>query len=262
MPERRETIQSLWVRGRLSTLERLSIRSFLSHGHPYRLYTYGDVEGVPEGVEVCDAASILDPSRIFVYQTEGVGKGSLSGFSNLFRYTLLAERGGWWADTDIVCLKPFEFDQPTVISASDEGKWGEAANNCVMKAPPGDSVLTYCRDAFDRFDTATLEMAKSGPNLVQEAIREVGSDGLVPADVFCPVSWRHARWLVAPRYHVAWYNVKRRIRGGEVVGGLRTSSSAVHLWTNIWKHEGMDKNASYPRSSLYETLKQRYLPDG
>ena len=246
----------------MPTLERLSIQSFLAHGHPYRLYTYDDVHGVPEGVEVCDASSVVPRSRIFVYQTDGVGKGSLSGFSNLFRYTLLAEHGGWWVDTDVVCLRPFDFESPTVIATSYEGKWGESANNCVMKAPPGDPVVTYCRDAFERFDVATLKMAKSGPHLVQEAIREVGSEALVPSDVFCPVSWRHAEWLVAPRSRVLWYNLKRRVRGGELIASPKADSVAVHLWTNMWKHKGIDKDAAHPPSSLFETLKQRYLPDG
>ena len=257
-----DTIQSLWVRGPLSTLERLSIQSFLAHGHPYRLYVYDEVPNVPDGVEVRDADAVVPRSRIFTYQTEGIGKGSLSGFSNLFRYTLLAREGGWWCDTDVVCLRPFAFDAPSLIASSYERKWGDAANNCVMRAVPGDPVLTYCRDAFERFDVATLKMAKSGPNLVQEAIREVGvGETVVPAHVFCPVSWRHTRFLVAPRSAVAWYNVKRLLRGGERIGGAGPDSFAVHLWTNMWRNAGLDKDASYARSSLFERLKRHYLLD-
>src|SRR5262249_54280435 len=42
--------------------------------------------------------------KVFVYQAEGFGKGSPSAFSNYFRYKLLAEKGGWWIDTDVVRL--------------------------------------------------------------------------------------------------------------------------------------------------------------
>ena len=38
-----EPIQFLWVGPRLSRLEQLSLQSFVSHGHPVHLFTYGPV---------------------------------------------------------------------------------------------------------------------------------------------------------------------------------------------------------------------------
>src|SRR6187549_2184730 len=108
------TVQSLWVGEVLPPLQQLSIRSFLAHGHQYHLYAYGDLQGAPEGAVVIDAATILPAESIFYYQ-HGFGQGSVSAFSNLFRYKLICERGGWWVDTDVVCLKPFEFDVPYVF---------------------------------------------------------------------------------------------------------------------------------------------------
>lgn len=57
-------IQSLWVHGRLSPMERLCIRSFLAHGHEFHLYAYGPLEGVPEGTRVVDAREILPEDRV------------------------------------------------------------------------------------------------------------------------------------------------------------------------------------------------------
>ena len=78
-------VQSLWIGTRLSVMEQLAIRSFLDHGHPFHLYTYGDVENVPAGTVVRPGTEILPEQEIFCYQS-GYGKGSFSAFSNCFRH--------------------------------------------------------------------------------------------------------------------------------------------------------------------------------
>ena len=97
---RKNQVQSLWIGGDLSTMERLSAQSFIKQGEEYHLYTYGDVGNIPPGVVVCDANEILDESEIFTYKN-----GSYSAFSNLFRFTLLEKCGGYWADTDLICVR-------------------------------------------------------------------------------------------------------------------------------------------------------------
>ena len=108
-------VQSLWIGDSLPAMQRLSISSFLRNGHGYHLYSYNDIDGVPPGTTVKDAATILPRDSIFFYQT-GFGKGSYSAFSNLFRYKLLLERGGWWVDTDVVCLRHLDFQQAMVFA--------------------------------------------------------------------------------------------------------------------------------------------------
>ena len=65
------------------------------HGNEYHLYTYGNVEGIPEGTIVKNANEIIPKKNIFTYKN-----GSYSAFSNLFRFTMLYKRGGCWVDTD------------------------------------------------------------------------------------------------------------------------------------------------------------------
>ena len=88
-------VQGLWVGDRLSTMEQLSIRSFLAHGHEYHLYVYGSVDNVPAGTRVMDARDIHPEPWDFQ---------SCAIFADYFRYKLLLDRGGWWADLDAVCL--------------------------------------------------------------------------------------------------------------------------------------------------------------
>src|SRR5258706_1862824 len=98
-------VQGLWIGGSLSTMERLSIKSFLANGHAYHLYAYDDVAGVPPGAVVKDGNQILPSSLIFRCKQNK----SFAAFSDFFRYKLLLEKGGWWVDLDVVCLKFFAF---------------------------------------------------------------------------------------------------------------------------------------------------------
>src|SRR5262245_13716406 len=59
---------TLWIGSRLGRVERACLRSFLRHGHAVRLYSYGPVEGVPEGVRLADAASILPREAIIRHE--------------------------------------------------------------------------------------------------------------------------------------------------------------------------------------------------
>src|SRR5229473_6890984 len=113
-------------------MEELSIRSFLAHGHEYHLYTYGPVKNVPGGAVLKDANEIIPSARLFTYREHD----TYSGFSNYFRYRLLLEKGGWWVDTDLVCLKPFDFVEDYVFSS--EQACGQQFINCgAIRAPAG-----------------------------------------------------------------------------------------------------------------------------
>jgi Glycosyltransferase sugar-binding region containing DXD motif len=112
-------------------MEILSIRSFQVHGHDYHLYAYEPIENLPAGVVVQDANEILPRSSIFQY----TGYATYAGFANFFRYKLLLERGGWWADTDVVCLRPFEFAFPYVFG-SETCSRGIVPASAVIRCPP------------------------------------------------------------------------------------------------------------------------------
>lgn len=261
-----DTVQSLWIGGSLSTMERLSAASFVANGHPYHLYTYGDVDGTPPGVEVRDASEILPEDTVFANTGKGIGEGGFAGFSDWFRYELMSRRGGWWVDTDVVCVRPFEFERASVVATSREGKWGTPALGCVLRLPPGDPLLEFCLDVCRTEDIVTM-VEKSypaiGPHLIQRGIRELElAKYEVGPDVFCPINWRHVQYFWDRPLARFVYNLKRSIRGGEKVGRLTAETKGIHLWSGGWGAAGANKDATYPRSSMYERLKHRYLPDG
>ena len=235
-----DIIQGLWIGPALSVMERLSIASFLASGHEYHLYVYDDVGGVPARAVVKDAASILPAEMVFRYRDFN----SYAGFSNFFRYKLLLERGGWWADADIVCLSPFDFEEGHVFS-SELSRAGEPVVNAgVIKAPAASPAIAYAWETCAAKETGQLVWGETGPRLVGEVVRRFSLEGHVkPPEVFCPVPLFDFEKLVEPG--ASW-------EFGE-------ETRAVHLWHEAWRRVGLDKDASYHPDSLYEKLKRRFL---
>jgi mannosyltransferase OCH1-like enzyme len=110
-----KVVQGLWIGDELSLLEQLSIKSFLANGHEYHLYVYDDIKNIPEGTIVKEANEIIDSSEIYKNTYFSVAFGYL-GFSDYFRVKLIYDKGGFWADTDIVCLKHFDFEEDYVFT--------------------------------------------------------------------------------------------------------------------------------------------------
>jgi|SRR6267143_953134 len=234
-----DAIQGLWVGPRLSVMERLSIASFLKNGHPYILYTYGPVEGLPEGTELKDANEILPSSAIFTYTEHA----TCSGFSNFFRYKLLLEHGGWWADTDMICLKPFRFAAKFVFS-SERGGGGLIVNVGAIKVPAGSTVMRYAWEACQRMDRAQLKWSQCGPLLAGAAVETCSLQAYVqPPEVFCPIHFSEWRKMLDPA--ATWQ--------------FSDATWAIHCWNELWRRSNQSKDDSYDSGCLYEGLKHRYL---
>lgn len=245
-------VQMLWIEGRLSRLERLSMASFIACGHPVDLYTYGLDNAPPAGVRVLDAASILPAAQRFTYKG-GVGYGSHATFSNLFRYTLLHERGGIWCDADMVCLKPLLFSgEKPMFFASElaidnaNGKTRHIAKttSCAIQVPAKHRLMELCLEKYHRIDLANMQWGDAGPGLLRAAVDELAlTQYIVHPDIFCPVPhWETPSLLFGVRT-------------------LTPNAYVVHFWNEVLRWNFFDKDMAYDRHSLYERLCRRYLPD-
>ena len=232
-------IQGLWVGSELSMMEQLSITSFLRHGHDYHLYVYGDVAHVPEGAVIRDGNAILPASMIFQYKH----RKSYSGFSNYFRYKLLLENGGWWADMDIVCLKPFDFDTAYVFS-SEWYRDSVLVSSGIIKVPVGSEVMAYAWQTCLGQNRQELKWGEIGPRLMDEAVRKFVLDPFImPSKVFNPIGFKAWGEVLDPT--IAW--------------AFDETTYAIHLWNEMWRQDQQDKNRRYHPDCLYEQLTQRYL---
>ena len=237
-------IQSLWIGKELSVMERLSISSFLQNGHPFHLYVYDDVSGIPEGVTIMDASKILSPDRIFKYKKHN----SYAGFSNLFRYKLLLEKGDYWVDTDVVCLKKFSDIEEYVFAAERiqkrfiESKMRFAS--CIVKTPKDSAIMDYCYHKSAKKDSNHLVWGQTGPRLLTKAIKKYKMKSFTAApEVFCPINWWDWNQLISESPGI---NVLKE-------------SKAVHLWNEMWRRNNIDKSAQFDKNSIYEKLKKAYL---
>jgi hypothetical protein len=232
-------VQGLWIGRELSAMECLSIASFLANGHEYHLYVYEDVGRVPEGAVVRDAGEILPRSAVFQYSHSK----SYAGFANFFRYKLLLERGGWWADTDVVCLRPFSFPEEYVF-ASERIEDAQIPTSGVIKTPPGSEAMAYAWQTCRSKDPRQLRWGETGPRLIEEALARFSlGEYLKPPEAFCPLGY------------LEWASVLDPGTGP----AFGPSTYAVHLWNEMWRRGGRDKNGAYDPGCLYERLKRKYL---
>lgn len=237
-----DVVQELWVGPALSRLERLSIRSFLAQGHEYHLYAYEPVAHVPSGARLVDAEPILPASMIFQYRAHP----SYAGFANYFRYRLLRERGGWWADMDVICLRPLDFTGTYVFASEPLPRGGATPTAWLIKAPAGSEAMAYAWDVCRLKDTSRLDWGEVGARLLRETIERHELAGCVhDATTFCPISY------------LDWERALLPADEGGIVA-LPPEAYTVHLWNEMWRRVGREKDADFPPDCLYQQLQARY----
>jgi hypothetical protein len=252
-----------WYGAPLSRVERLCMTSFVRNGHRVNLYTYDDVGPVPEGVEHMDAERVLPREYLYLHRrTQSVGL-----FADWFRYALLYEQGGIWVDTDVVCLKPFDYPEPEVFAWQDE----RYINNAVLGLPAGHEVAAWlaacCADPnrLLPYDSLKVRLKKwqrrylrgnrrdrigwgeYGPKGLTNAVRHFGyTDKVLPPSHFYPVPYL--------QWHVLFES------SSSAVQAAIEGSRGVHLWNNMMRERpGFDKEGSFPPDSIFEQLCSRYL---
>jgi len=228
------TINSLWVGDRLGFIERLCVQSALSTGHGFRLFSYepDKLKGVPEGVELRDAADIMPRDKLITY----ADTGAVALGANFWRYHLLSRGFSPWCDMDLLFVRKFP-DSDYVFGWEHAG-W---INNAVMAAPadspfvrdllnlpkpnarppwfgPRRSLLFYLRRFREGplgFEDMPWGTYSSG--LVTYLVKKhrLESTVLAPA-AFYPVTWADARTLYGP--------------AEQVDAVITPETIAVHLW--------------------------------
>ena len=214
----------LWMRGSLSFLEKLCVKSFVDAGHPTILYSYEPIGGVPDGVEMRDAGEILPETGFLTHERTG----SPALHSDLFRYKLLEKTDNMiWADTDAYCMRPF-----TTPNGHFYG-WesGHHINGGVLGLPKDSATLAalldYTRDEFaiprwygPEYE-AELEAKKAagdpvhagdqpwgvwGPHAITYFLHQTGEARFaLPRDGLYPFSFRDRRKMVKKKVDTALY---------------------------------------------------------
>ncbi len=229
-------VQGLWW-PKLTTMEQLSVASYLRNGHTYHLYAYGEVAGLPDGALVKDANEILPESEVKRFPR-------IAQFADYFRYKLLYERGGWWTDMDVICLKPLDLEAEHVFSSehNKDTQHTPSLNNVLIKSPVGSPIMAWALQQCREVNPTMIGYVALGPSLMNAAIAKFAVQNLVmPPEVFCPIPWWEWKKLV-----------------NEPAPQLPQNAYAIHLWHEMWRTIRLDTNAQYPSGCLYEQMKRRF----
>jgi hypothetical protein len=228
----------MWHGSSLSVYEELSLLSFVKSGHEVELYAYGHLN-VPAGVKLCDANAVLPESEVFCYK-EGWGKGSFAGFSDVFRYKLLFEKGGIWADLDTLCLRPLDDLPDAFVGRASK----EVLASGIMKLPAGDALgkELYQRSVALNRD---FQFGEAGPGLLSVVLREGRfSCEILPTETFYAIHWDEATILIDPGEGP---NCRKRTE----------ASHCVHWWNTILRASGLPKEALPPKGSFLYSEAER-----
>lgn len=245
-------VQGFWS-GPLTTMERLSMQSFLYHGHEFHLYVYdGDMARVPDNVHLRNAAEIVPQSEMETFRCP-------QQFSDYFRIALLLQRGGWYSDLDNTLLRPLTLDSSFCFYRDyDESTISFA----LSKAPINSPLMRHCYDflsAMPLDERASLPWQAIGSDFACGAVEYFKLTQFArPGRTFDPVHWTRVHDLINPD---AKFDLSR--------------SYAVHLFHAAWNKGPEDRTGKgfdlghrtdvrlntdghYSYDCLYEQLKRRY----
>lgn len=241
MTKDNKKVHGLWIGRTLSNIEILTMKSFIKHGHDFYLWVYDDIiTPVPEGVIVRDATEIIPRHQVFYYKKYnqwGEGKGSYAGFSDIFRYKLLYEYGGWWVDMDITLLKPLDFSDPYVFRNHD--KLPVVGN--VLKCPPKSALMLDC------YNKAIAEVDENNTDwfrpiqILNDFIKEHHLMNYIKYNISNIDSWDITRLYTLRNKKVpeAYY--------------------IIHWQNEVWRSKGLDKNCANRFSTLGKLMKENEI---
>lgn len=258
------TVHFFWHGPPLSRVEQLALASFVRHGHPVELHAYDELGGVPAGVRITDASRTLPREAMFVHKRTG----SLALFADWFRYRLLLERGGIWADADVVCLQPLRYADEVILGWSD----ADTLNNAVLGLPAGHELAAWMAACCERpnrvlpYDGPKARLRKWWRRVMQGDRRErvgwgeYGPKGLKQAAQYLGYA---ARALQPEHFYpVACHEWYRMFEPAGSALPWSAESRAVHLWNNMFRERpGFDKRGRFPPDSPFETLWRRYCAE-
>jgi hypothetical protein len=237
--------QSFWHGGALSPYELLCLKSFIDCGHAVDLYSYDANLVVPPGVRLCNANELVPRDKASVYQADGFGKGSPAALANLFRYTLLAEKGGWWIDTDVICLTGRIPTVSTFFARQD----ADFVNNAILYFEARHPVMVQCRDQAKQLGR-TVKGGDTGPRLLTRVLEEHGLIGqALPATLCYPVHYSEALDLLRP--------AKLPMLADRIEPSL-----FLHLWHAMLAFHGVQKSCLPPKGSLLRDFADKHAVVG
>jgi hypothetical protein len=246
MDVQRQVFRSFWHGSPLSPYQLLCLRSFVDRGHAVEVFTHDRELSIPDWARQRDAREILPTDHVLHYQS-GFGVGSPSLHSNLFRYMMLQQLGGWWIDLDVLLLRSDLPDDADFFFAL--GPPPEAADfvYCgVIKAPAGHGLLNDAVEQSRAVVSADTQWGQLGPRLFTALVHEHKlMKCCSPAQSAYPIRPAELQLLFDPD------------RRDHAVERCR-ESCFIHLWNEVWRQAGIPQFMGPPVGSFMDRLFIQY----
>jgi hypothetical protein len=258
----KDPIQMVWIGDSISRLEYLCMQSFIANGHPVHLYAYSQIARLPKDVLCFDANQIIPKKRIFLH------KGSYALFADFFRWKLLALNGGYYSDTDMLCIRPFEFTEKVII-----GKQSNNTLNCAfLKFPPAHPLVLEMLDCASNpnkikpYDTSRLKRKKILKKILNNRNQIGWGETSGPPALTRAFNYMQDEHNGTPKNFTYFYpidcgNFDALFDETLKDEGLYKNTCTVHLWNEMLRRGGIDKNMPFNPNSLVGKYFSLYCSD-
>lgn len=230
------SFSTFWVGNTLGHYEKMSLKSALVTGKEVTLYTYEDLDDIPDGVTQIDASLIMPRTPAVEKMIE---MRKFSGMSNIFRYKMLRQKITTWFDLDVIFLKE-DFPVSPYIFAYEDSKF---INGAVLSYPQNSELSNLLITKATIDEVCSRPHGSTGPKLLSKSVTDLALEGYaLPSKSFYPIHWSEP-WKF---FHSSFF---------DVVTKVSTDSFAVHLWNDLLKiSDSSLKTQRPPRGSYMEHL--------
>lgn len=229
-----------WAYGKLTSLERMCMNSFLANGYSLSLWSYDVIPNAPHRVRLRNAHEIIPEKCVFLNKL-----GSYASFADWFRYAVLVKHGGLYADTDVIALTTARKlpAAPFLVTERQPGGGVRINNNVIFRPQPSpDDIISRALSRCESTDTSTVEWGEIGPDLLTELVNKHGPLGaaVMPPEFANPLnSWDCPGAALNPK------------------GRLPAGAAFLHLFNEMWRRAGVDKDAPFPKGSVLRIAADR-----
>lgn len=246
---RSEVFQAFWHGCPLPLLQWACLKSFITRGQRVQLYVYDEIE-VPEGIELVRADTVLPRSEIFHFRNPSSGELDLGPFSDLFRFKLLWQKGGWYVDTDVIC----NTDDFPACEFAWARELPELSPNAIgtsqIRFPAGDATVKLLWSECDKLKEAFTIREELGPRLLSRVLAELSTpvSHLGTTALFYPLRWIEAYKLWLPGCE------------SEVVAKSRRSLF-INCYNSLFSYMELTKTGIPPRGSFLMRFYEAECPE-
>lgn len=233
----------------ISQLEILCIKSWLDNGFEFNLYTYNLDDRVfnyfnnnYKNFNLLDANEIVLFGDMF---SDDRGAG-VAGFSDYFRFKMIYKTGFAWVDLDMVCLNNFDMDSDYLFikeKIKDGNEYYEQITTSMMKFPAGSEFGGYLITESEKLidNRRIIPWGIIGPEFLNQICIEKGLEKYA-------LNYKEA-------CQISYYEVEKFIFKNVE---FDSNQKCLHLYNEMWRGVGINKNNKYNNKSIYEKLKNKY----